>query len=67
MKLEQLKIDPLPLLSPCYCDQCKKPLTIGRVMDKKHAWCPKCMEIVDTSSFQVKSWTVGVTVVLALQ
>ena len=47
--------------------QCKKPLTTGRVMDKRHAWCPKCREIVDTSAFQVQSWTVGVTVVLALQ
>lgn len=59
---ESFELDPLPLLSPCYCGQCKKPLTASRVMDDSHAWCPRCKSIVTTSWFQVPSWVMGGTV-----
>lgn len=61
---DRLKFEKLPLLSPCYCGQCKRPLTDSRVLDNKHAWCPDCKEIVNSSWFQTKSWTIGATAVL---
>lgn len=66
MQLECLKIQNLPVISPCYCSQCKTPMTTGRVVDKSHAWCPNCNQVVDTCAFQVHGWTIGTTVVLAL-
>lgn len=55
-----------PLLAPCYCNQCKRPLSQGRVMDNHHAWCPKCKSIVSTASMQIPAWTVGTTALLFL-
>jgi hypothetical protein len=60
-----LEIAPLPVLSPCYCGQCKLPLDQTCVIDDQHAWCQDCDACVETSWFQVPSWTVGVLVYLA--
>jgi hypothetical protein len=65
-KLEQFKYQELPLLSPCYCGKCKRPLTRDRVVDDDNAWCPSCSQVVTTSVFQVPSWTIGVTTVLLM-
>ena len=62
--LEALKLDPLPILSPCYCGKCKKPLPSMCVVDDHHAWCDDCDSIVRTSWTQVPGWTVGVLVCL---
>ena len=58
------KLEPLPLLSPCYCDECRTPLTNSRILDERNGWCPRCKEVVTTSSFQVPSWTMGSLVFL---
>lgn len=62
--LESLRLDPLPILSPCYCGTCKKPLPNMSVVDEHHAWCDACDSIVRTSWTQVPGWTVGVLVCL---
>ena len=53
------KLDPLPLLSPCYFDECRDPLTETSILDARYGWCPRCKGVVTTSLFQVPSWTVG--------
>ena len=53
------KLDPLPLLSPCYCDECRDPLTESRLLDERYGWRPRCKGVVTTSLFQVPSWTMG--------
>jgi hypothetical protein len=58
------KLEPLPLLSPCYCDECRTPLTNSRILDERNGWCPRCKEVVTTSSFQVPSWAMGSLVFL---
>ena len=63
---EMLRLNSLPILSPCYCSKCKQPLTASRVMDNQHAWCPHCKEVEGTSCFHVPVWTVGVVVFLLL-
>lgn len=63
---KMLKLDPLPILSPCYCADCKRPLTASRVLDQQHAWCPGCESVVTTTWFQVPAWTVGMVVFLFL-
>lgn len=49
---------------PCYCSQCKKPLSESRVLDEHLGWCPTCQSIVDTSWFQMEGWVIGATVFL---
>ena len=66
MLAENLKIEKLPLLSPCYCSECKAPLHTNQVVDSQNAWCSDCEKMVATSAFQVEGWAVGVTTVLAL-
>ncbi len=53
------KLDPMPLLSPCYCNECKDPLTESRLLDESYGWCPRCKGVVTTSWFKVPSWTMG--------
>ena len=53
------KLDPLPLLSPCYCEECRDPLTDSSILDERYGWCPRCKGVVATSLFQVPSWTMG--------
>ena len=53
------QLERLPLLSPCYCNECKKPLTDSRIMDDRNGWCPRCEGVVTTSWFQVPSWTMA--------
>ena len=53
------KLDPMPLLSPCYCNECKDPLTESRLLDERYGWCPRCKGVVTTSLFQVPSWAMG--------
>jgi hypothetical protein len=54
----------LPWYSPCYCGECKQPLTEARIMDNRSAWCPSCRDFVSVAAFQVEGWVVGVTVFL---
>ncbi len=54
----------LPIYSPCYCANCKEPLTAMRIVDEHSAWCPSCREVRETSAFQVESWAIGVAVLL---
>lgn len=61
-KLRQVspcKSDRLPHLTPCYCSECKKPLSDSRIMDERNGWCPSCMGVVATSWFQAPSWAMG--------
>jgi hypothetical protein len=53
------KLDPLPVLSRCYCNECRKPLVDSSILDDKFGWCPGCKGVVATSLFQVPSWTMG--------
>ena len=53
------KLDCLTHLTPCYCNECKKPLTDSRIMDERNGWCPSCKGVVTTSWFQVPSWAMG--------
>ncbi len=53
------KLDPMPLLSRCYCDECRNPLTDSSILDDKFGWCPRCKGVVTTSLFQVPSWAMG--------
>lgn len=64
--LRELSVDPLPVLSACYCGKCKTPLTRDRVIDDQHAWCPNCNATVKSSAFQVPSWIIGVVAILFL-
>lgn len=57
-------LEPLPLLSPCYCNECKEPLTAARIIDEANGWCPNCKRVVTTSWFQVPNWAMGVLVFL---
>ena len=50
--------------TPCYCGSCKKSLSASRVLDSRHAWCPRCQVFVHMASFQLPSWTIGVVVLL---
>ena len=52
-------------MTPCYCAECKRPLTAARITGDNTAWCPQCKNFVATSWFEVPSWIVGVLVVLA--
>lgn len=58
---QQLHLTPLPYYSPCYCAECKRPLTESRILDENSAWCPNCKNIVDTTFFQVPAWVLGAT------
>jgi hypothetical protein len=53
------KLEPLPLLSRCYCDECRNPLTDSSILDERFGWCPECKGVVTTSLFQVPSWAMG--------
>ena len=57
-------LEPMPFLSPCYCDECGDPLTESRLLDSHYGWCPRCKGIVPTSLFQVPSWAMGGVVFL---
>ncbi len=66
MKLDpaNFKLTPLPVYSPCYCNQCKQPLASAGLVEDNLAWCPDCKQLVITSYFQVPAWVVGVVVLL---
>jgi hypothetical protein len=53
------KLDPLPLLSRCYCDECKQPLNDTSILDERFGWCSRCKGVVTTTLFQVPSWAMG--------
>ncbi len=54
----------MPLLSRCYCEECKNPLSDPSILDERFGWCPKCKGVVATSLFQVPSWAMGGVVFL---
>ncbi len=66
MKATSLSKQKLPLFLPCYCRQCRSPLSHEGGMDDSHAWCSCCQSVVDTSPFHAPAWTIGTTALLFL-
>ncbi len=66
MKVTTMSAPKLPLLLPCYCRQCRNPLSNEEGVDESHAWCPTCQSVVDTSPFHAPAWTIGTTALLFL-
>lgn len=48
----------------CYCDQCKTSLTADNILDQQHVWCPDCKELVLPSAIRMRSWALGIVVIL---
>ena len=60
----KMKLTPQPVLSSCYCSQCKRTLSDAGLVENDLAWCPTCKSLVLTTYLQVPAWVIGVVFVL---
>lgn len=53
-----------PMLCPCYCANCKRPLSDQSLVTCDTAWCPDCESAVTTSAFSIPAWTIATLLLL---